>query len=45
MVCYFLCLEMTPKIHNNSKFSKEREIFANWAVDGAHDAFHKNWLR
>ena len=35
---------MTPKIHNNSKLSKEQEIFANWAVDGAHDAFHDNWL-
>ena len=33
---------MAPKILNNSKFSKEREIFANWAVDGAYDAFHKN---
>ena len=40
----FYCLEMAPKIHNNSKLSKEQEIFANWAVDGAHDAFHKNWL-
>ena len=19
-------------------------FFANWAVDGEHDAFHKNWL-
>ena len=38
------CLDMAPKIHNNSKFSKEQEIFANWAIDGAHDAFHKNWL-
>ena len=40
----FYCLEMAPKIHNNSKFSKEQEIFANWAVDGSHDAFHENWL-
>ena len=40
----FYCLEMAPKIHNNSKFSKERKIFANWAIDGAHDTFHKNWL-
>ena len=23
----FYCLEMAPKIHNNSKFSKEQEIF------------------
>ena len=38
----FYCLEMAPKIHNNSKFSKEQEMFANWAADGAHDAFHKN---
>ena len=43
MVCTFYCLEMAPKIHNNSKLSKEQEIFANWAVDGAHDAFHENW--
>ena len=40
----FYCLKMDPKIHNNSKLSKEQEIFANWVVDGAHDAFHKNWL-
>ena len=40
----FYCLEMAPKIHNNSKFSKEQEMFPNWAVDGAHYAFHKNWL-
>ena len=44
MVCSFFCLEMAPKIDNISKFSKEQEIFANWAVDSANDAFHKNWL-
>ena len=35
---------MAPKIDNISKFGKEQEFFANWDVDGAHDAFHKNWL-
>ena len=40
----FYCLEMAPKIHNKSKFSTEQEIFANWAIDGAHYAFHENWL-
>ena len=40
----FFCLEMAPKIHNNSTFIKEQNIFANWAVDGEHDAFHENWL-
>ena len=25
----FYCLEMAPKIHNNSKFSKEQEIFTS----------------
>ena len=39
----FFSLEMARKIHNNSTFSKEQDIFANWAVGGAHDAFHKNW--
>ena len=38
----FYCLEMAPKIDNNSKFSKEQEIFANWAVDGEQYAFHEN---
>ena len=42
VTCY--CLEMAPKIHNNSKFSKEQKKFANWAVDGAQYAFHENWL-
>ena len=40
----FYCFDLAPKIHKNSKFSKEQEIFANWAIDGAHDAFHKSWL-
>ena len=44
MVCYFFCLEMAPKIYNNSKFSKEQKKFANWAIDGAQYAFHENWL-
>ena len=43
VTCYYL--EMAPKIHNNSKFSKEQKKFANWAVDGAQYAFHENWLR
>ena len=40
----FYCLEMAPKIHANSKLSKEKEMFANWAVDGTDYAFHENWL-
>jgi hypothetical protein len=40
----FYGLEMAPKIHNIPKFSKEQEIFANWAIDGAHYEFHENWL-
>ena len=40
----FYCFEMAPKIHNIPKFSKEQEIFANWDIDGAHYAFHENWL-
>ena len=40
----FYCLKMSHKIHNNSKFSMEQEIFANWAVDGTHYAFQENWL-
>ena len=23
---------------------RNKRFFANWAVDGAHDAFHENWL-
>ena len=38
----FYCLEMAPKIHNNSKFRKEQEKFTNWAVDGVQYAFHEN---
>ena len=38
----FYCLEMAPKIHNNSKLSKEQGLFANWAVDGTLYAFHEN---
>ena len=40
----FYCFEMAPKIHNIPKFSKEQEVFANWDIDGAHYAFHENWL-
>ena len=29
----FYCFEMAPKIHKNSKLSKEQELFANMAVD------------
>ena len=43
VTCYYL--EMAPKIHNNSKFSKEQKKFANWAVDGAQNAFQENWFR
>ena len=42
MVCY--CLKIAPRICNNSKFTKELEIFENWTVDGAQYAFHENWL-
>ena len=27
----------------NSKFTKEQEKFANWAIDGAQHQFSKNW--
>ena len=40
--CY--CLKIAPKTRNNSKFTKELEIFENWTVDGAQYAFHENWL-
>ena len=40
--CY--CLQIGTKIRNNSKFTKELEIFKNWTIDGAQYAFHKNWL-
>ena len=29
----FYYLELAPKIQNNSKFSKEQEIFANWTEE------------
>ena len=29
-----LLLEMAPKIQNNSKFTKEQEMFENWTTDG-----------
>ena len=38
----FHCFEMAPRIHDNSKMSKEQELFANWAVDGTLYAFHEN---
>ena len=43
VTCHYL--EMAPKIHNNSKFSKEQKKFANWAVGGAQYAFHEKWLQ
>ena len=42
VTCY--CLKIAPNIRNNSKFTKEPEIFGNWTVDGAQYAFHENWL-
>ena len=33
---------MAPKIDNISKFGKEQEFFANWAVDGKHDALARS---
>jgi hypothetical protein len=42
VICY--CIQMVSKICNNSKFTKEKEIFANWTIDGAHHLFNKNWL-
>ena len=38
--CY--CLKMALKTHNNSKFTKKLEIFANSTVDGAQNPFYKN---
>ena len=35
-------LKMAPRIHNDSKFTKELDIFANWTVDGTQYAFHEN---
>ena len=40
--CY--CLKIAPKSCNNSKFTKELEIFENWTVDGTQYAFHENWF-
>ena len=42
VTCY--CMQMVPKIHNKSKFTKEEEILANWTIDGEHHLFYKNWL-
>ena len=36
-------LKIAPKICNNSKFTKELEIFENWTVEVAKYAFHENW--
>jgi hypothetical protein len=33
---------MALKINNNSKFTKEVDIFGNWTVAGAKYAFHEN---
>ena len=30
----FYCLKMVPRIKNNSKFTKEQEMFAQWTIDG-----------
>ena len=40
--CY--CLKMASKTVNNSKFTKELEIFTNWTVDGAQYTYHENML-
>jgi hypothetical protein len=40
--CY--CLKKATEMWNNSKFTKELEIFENLTVDGTQYAFHKNWL-
>ena len=34
---------MAPKIQNNSKFTKEQEMFPNWTTDGAKHQLNKNW--
>ena len=36
------CLKIAPKIQNDSEFTNQLDIFANWTVDGAQYAFHKN---
>ena len=38
--CY--CLKIAHITRNNSKFTKELEIFDNWTVDGTQYAFHEN---
>ena len=38
--CY--CLKIAHKIHINSKFTTELEIFENWTLNGAQNAFHEN---
>ena len=40
VTCY--CLKMALKTHKNSKFTKKLEMFANWTVDGAQNAFYEN---
>ena len=42
VTCY--SLKIARKIHINSKFTKELEIFENWTLNGAQNAFHENWL-
>jgi hypothetical protein len=41
LLLYFV-LETAPKIKNNSKFTKEQEMFANWTTDGAKHQLNKN---
>ena len=38
VTCY--SLKIARKIHINSKFTKE--IFENWTLNGAQNAFHEN---
>ena len=42
VTCSFYCLKIAPTFFNNSKFTKELEIFET--VDGAKYAFHENWV-
>ena len=43
MVCYLLFLENGPqielKIENNSKFTKQQEMFESWTINGAQEDF------
>ena len=32
VICY--CMQIVSKIRNNSKFTKKKDIFANWTIDG-----------